>query len=47
MLKKLKKLLCKLGIHKWEEHWHKTQEGVFYCKRCGKYMDEEEMFKYL
>lgn len=47
MIKKLTRLLCKIGIHDWLEHTHKTQEGEFYCSRCGKYMDEEEMQKYL
>jgi hypothetical protein len=38
LLGKIKKLICKIRGHKWEEHWHKTQEGNFSCKYCGKFV---------
>ena len=44
---KIWKFLCRIGIHNWVEHYHKTQEGNFFCKHCGKFMDEDEMQKYL
>jgi hypothetical protein len=47
LLFKIRKLLCKIGFHKWDEHWHKIEEGNFYCKYCSKFMDEEEVSKYL
>ena len=44
---KIRKFLCRIGIHNWVEHYHKTQEGNFFCKHCGKFMDEDEKRKYL
>lgn len=35
----LKKLLCKIGLHKVEEYQDKFREGEFYCKNCGKHID--------
>lgn len=40
----LRSLLCRIGIHKYEKHWHKTQEGNFHCKYCGKFVDFGRMY---
>ena len=37
-------LFCKIGLHKWEEHWHKTQEGTFLCRYCNQHMHEGDFF---